>query len=560
MAEIWDLDRTAAEWERRGLDRRQLMKFIGAGAGLSALTTLFTAGPASAAQDGEEIQVSIHWKKPATLGPLFSTAGFEQQVERLIFGALVKMTDQLQQEPDLAESVDVSEDAKTYTFHLRDGLAFNDGTPLTSDDVRFTIERALDVRTGSIWHGRLLGITGAADFAEQKADTLAGLETPDEQTVIFKLDNPDAAFLQVLADYTGLGILPKHILNDVAPDQLANNDFNLNPTVGAGAYNFVQYASDQYVELEANPDFWGGKPAVDRLFLRILQADVAIAELENGGVDLVSIAIDDIERLEEKENLTVVSVPSPSMDSISFNLDREYFQDKRLRQAFHYAIDRETIVKEIYKGYATVRNSPIFGPDWMGVPEVNAYPFDPDKARQLVTESGWDTGREVEMMYVPGGNKTFDNMVPIIQAQLADVGVKIKLLQLDAAELNKKLVAESDYDLYIGGGGVYGADPGISAKYYISTNLTPGGANSVHYINPEIDDLYARGREAGTQEERKAIYEQIATILNDDCPSVFLWSPTTNFAVSNRLQGFLPPSYVDNRLWNAEDWSVSEGE
>jgi peptide/nickel transport system substrate-binding protein len=557
MADHWDLERTSQEWEKRGLDRRQLMKLLGAGAGLSALTTLFTSGSAAASAQGEETQVSIHWKKPQTLGPLFSTAGFEQQVERLVLGALVKMTDQLEQVGDLAETIDVAPDATSFTFHLRQNAAFNDGTPLTSDDVRFTIERAIDVRTGSIWRGRLLGITGAAAYSDQTADSVTGVETPDEHTVTIKLDKPDAAFLQVLADYTGFSILPKHILGEVAPDQLVNNEFNLNPSVGAGAYNFVQYASDQYVELEANPTFWGTAPAVQRLFLRILQPDVAIAELENGSIDLVSIAIDDIERLEKNETLTVVTVPSPSMDSISFNLDREYFQDKRLRQAFAYAIDRENITKEIYKGYATVRNSPIFGPDWMGVPEVNPYPFDPDKARQLVTESGWDPNREVEMMFVPGGNKTFDNMVPIIQAQLADVGVKINLLQLDAAELNKKLVADSDYDLYIGGGGVYGADPGISAKYYISSNLTPTGANSVRYVNPEIDELYAEGRQTGDQAARKEIYNQIATILNEDMPSVFLWSPTTNFAFSKRLQGFLPPSYVDNRLWNAEEWSVT---
>jgi peptide/nickel transport system substrate-binding protein len=257
--------------------------------------------------------------------------------------------------------------------------------------------------------------------------------------------------------------------------------------------------------------------------------------------------------------VTVVGVPSPSLDSISVNLDREYFQDKRVRQAMQYALDRNTIVEQLYQGRAIVRNSPIFGPEWMGVPEgLNEYAYDPDMARQLLEEAEWDSELRPQMMYVPGGNPTFDNMVSIVQAQWAEVGFNVELLQLDSSELVQKLVVEPDYDLYIGGGGVYGADPSISAKYYHSDNLTPGGANNVRYVNPELDQLYADGKGAADPEERKAIYTQIAQVLNEDLPSIFLWSPDSNFAFNNRLQGFEPPQYINNRLWNVEDWSVAE--
>lgn len=557
MDRHWDLQRLAREWSHRQLDRRELMQLIGAGAGLAALTTLAAAGPAGAQETGTK--VSIQWKKPRTLGPLFSTAGSEQQVERLIFGALVKMTDKLEQVGDLAEKVEAAADAKTFTFHLHPNATFNDGTPLTAQDVIFTLQAAIDKRTGAYWQGRLMGITGAAAYSTQQATSVSGLTAPDDHTVVIALDKPDAAFLPTLADFTGLGILPKHVLEKVAPDQLINDPFNLAPKVGAGPYSFVQYQTDQFLELAPNPKFWGDKPKVDHLFLRIVQPDIAVAELEKGTLDLISISIDDIERLKKNPNLTVVSVPSPSMDSISVNLDKPYFKDVRLRQAMMYAIDRATIVKEIFQGLATVTNSPIFGPAWMGVPEVNAYAYDPDKARQLVKESGWDSSRSVQMMYVPGSNRTFDNMVPIVQGQLGDAGIKVELLQLDAAGLNQKLITDHDYDLYIGGGGVYGADPGICAKYYLSTNLAPAGANNTRYVNPKIDDLFAQGRQASDQAARKAIYQQIAGILNTDLPSIFLWSPYTNFAFSSRLLGFQPPSYVDNRVWNAETWSVKAG-
>lgn len=538
------------------LDRRFLMKLAAGGAGLSLLPSSLQQSLAGAQ---EPSQVNIEWRKPQTLNPLFSTAGFEQQVERVIFGALVHMSGDLEPTGDLAESIDVSDDATQFTFHLRENAMFNDGTPLTSADVFFTFERALDARTASFWTGRLQGIQGAAEYGDQSADTVEGLEAVDDHTFRITLSGPDAAFLPVLADFSGLGILPKHILEDVAPDQLQAHSFSLNPSVGAGPYSFVRYESDQFVELEANPNYWGDAPAVERIFLRILQPEIAVAELENGALDLISVSLDNMARLQENPNLTVVSVESPSMDSISLNLDLEYFQDIRIRQALMYGIDRASIAEQIYQGNAIVRNSPIFGPEWMGVPEgLNEYPFDPDQARSLLQEAGWDESRTVEMMYNPSTSSTFTNMVPIIQSQLAEIGFNIELLQLDAAGINLKLTTDHDYEIYIGGGGVYGADPNISSKYYLSNSFTPNGANSVWYANPEVDDLYRQGREAGSQEERKEVYTELAQLLNEELPSIFLWSPNTNFAYSNRLQGFFPPSYVDNRLWNAEDWSISE--
>lgn len=553
----WDLEKLAAVWERKGLDRRDLLKLVGAGAGSAALLSLFTApgGRQAVAQDSS--QVSIQWRKPQTLNPIFSTAGFEQQVERAIFGSLVRMSDKLVPTGDLAADITASDDATVYTFALQPKAMFNDGTPLTSADVVFTFERALDKRVGSIWTGRLQGIKGAAEYGEQKADSVAGIEAPDDHTVVFTLSAPDGAFLAILADFCGLGILPKHVLGDVAPDQLVNESFNLAPNVGAGPYSFVTFATDQYLELKANPNFWGEKPAVESVFLRILDSEVAVAEVEKGSVDLVSISISDIERLKQNPSLTVVSIPSPSMDSISFNLDLDHFKDKRVRQAATYAIDRANIVKEIYQDNAVVRNSPIFGPEWMGVPEgLNEYAYDPDKARSLLAEAGWDSSRTVQMMYNPSGNKTFSDMIPIIQAQWSDVGIKVDLVQYDAAEINKHLVSDHDYEIYIGGGGVYGADPNISSKYYLSNGFTPTGSNSVWYANPEVDDLYAQGRQATSQEARKEVYTKLAQLLNEECPSVFLWSPNTVFAFNNRLKGFLPPSYVDNRLWNVEQWSI----
>ncbi|MEA2529819.1 MAG: peptide/nickel transport system substrate-binding protein [Thermomicrobiales bacterium] len=557
MAEYWNLDRLAQEWTARGLSRRDLMRLVAGGAGMTALLTVMGRSPEGVAAQGSGAQVSVLWKEPVTLNPLFSTSGSEQQVERLMFGALVKMSGDLVPTPDLSESIDVSEDAKIYTFKLKSGITFTDGQPLTSKDVAFTLERALDSRTASIWRGRLLGIEGAEAFSNQEATTISGLATPDDLTVQITLTTPDASFLPIFCNFSGLGIMPNHVLGGIAPDQLQAHPFSLAPDVTAGAYKFVRFEPNQFLEIASNPTYVGGAPAVERIFLRILTTDVGQAQLETGEIDLMSLPVSEAERVRGLANVTVVSVPSPSMDFLALNLERPYLQNKAMRQAMMHAIDREGIVKQVLQGEGTVVNSPIFGPDWMGVPEGLApYPYDPDKAKELLASSGFDTSQALSIMHLPG-TKEKDAAIAIMQEQLRQVGFKVDILQVDVAELNRRYIQEADFDLFYNAGGVFRADPGISGTYFLTRNFTPNGGNGSHYSNPTVDDLYAEGQAAPTPEERKAVYTDLAKILNDELPWIFLWSPNSLYAASNRLQGFVPPSYSDNKFWNAETWTVT---
>jgi ABC-type transport system substrate-binding protein len=561
MAEYWNLERLAAEWTARGLSRRDLMRLVAGGAGTSAMLTLLGTHPEGAAAQGSESQVNVLWKKPVTLSPLFSTSGSEQQVERLMFGALVKMSADLVPTPDLCASIDVSDDATVYTFKLKPGITFSDGQPLTAKDVVFTIERAVDKRTGSIWRGRLLGIAGAEAYGDQQADSISGIATPDDLTVQLTLSAPDAAFLPILCNFSGLGILPQHVLNDVAPDQLQAHAFSLAPNVSAGAYKFVQYQTDQYLELQSNPDYVGGAPQVQHLYLRILTVDVGTAQIETGELDLMALPVSEIERVKALPNVVVTTVPSPSLDFLALNVERPYLQNKQMRQAMMYAIDRAGIVKQVFQGEGEVINSPIFGPDWMGIPEgLNEYPYDPDKAKQLLDSSGFDKSQKLEILHLPvasGGSKEKDAAVAIMQQQLKQVGFNIDIRNIDVNELNTRYVEKADFDIFYNGGGVFRADPSISGSYFLTRNFTPNGGNASHYSNPQVDDLYAQGQAAGDQAQRKQIYTEIAKILNDEVPWIYLWSPNSIYAASSRLQGFVAPSYVDNKLWNAETWSVT---
>ncbi len=532
----------------------------------AAASTAASAAPSAAAGGATGGQVSIYWTKPSTIHPLFSTAGVEQGVERQIFGALMRMNDKLTPVPDLAEKVEASADAKVWTFTLKKGLTFSDGKPLTAKDVVFTFERAIDKRSGSYWSSRLSIIDGAADYAVQKADTIKGLETPDEYTIKITLTAADAVWTQTISDFAGLCILPSHILKDTPPDQMAKSAFAFAPTPAAGAFVYSDWKADQYLEIKRNESYGAGtKAKLDKIFCKVLtQQDVGIAQLEKGEIDLMVVPVTEAERLRKNANLTVTSTPAPSVSFLALNIDRPFFKDKRIRQAMLYALDREAMAKEILKGEATVVNSTIIGPDWMGTPEgLVTYGYDVNKAKQLLKEANWDASQKVALMYTPG-DKINDALVPIMQQLFKDAGIALDLLTVDTPEYNRRAVvgataqAAGDFDIALVGGGVFRQDPNVSAKYFETVSFTPAGANYGHYSNPQVDELFKQGRAITDTTQRKQIYTKLAKILNDEVPWIYLWSPNSIHAYNKRLVGFKPPSYATHLVWNAEDWSVTK--
>jgi ABC-type transport system substrate-binding protein len=263
----------------------------------AATTPAAGATPAGAAAPAVgTADVRVLWSKPTSLSPLYSTSGFEQQVIRLAMGSLYKLSDSLEPVPDLAESWEISEDSASFTFILREGLLWSDGEPLTVDDIIFTIERGSDARTGSILKGRLANVVGATAYGDQQAETITGLEKVDDRTLTITLDQPNAAFLTLLGGFSGFTVLPKHVLGEVAPEALKENAFTLAPTVGAGPYTFVRYETDQFAELVVNPNYWGEPPAVERIFMIVATPDVAVAQLQRGEMDLMTMPVDEADR------------------------------------------------------------------------------------------------------------------------------------------------------------------------------------------------------------------------------------------------------------------------
>jgi peptide/nickel transport system substrate-binding protein len=329
----------------------------------------------------------------------------------------------------------------------------------------------------------------------------------------------------------------------------------LEPEVTAGAYNLVRYEPDQFIELQRSETYTPKQPALERILLPIRAPEVAIGEIETGDLDIMFVPFNEVESIESLENVSLVAVQSPMMDHIVLNLTRPYLQDKRLRQAMMYAIDRQTIVESLMQGEGEVVNSPIFGPEWMGIPEgLNDYAYDPDKARALLQEMSWDPNQRIVSMTVTPGEWWGE----VVAQQINDVGIKFEIQQVEVSQLIDAILAEdATFDSFLNGGDTYRADPNIASLFYSTPQIAPAGGNLCRYSNPELDQLFVEGRGTNDLDKRKEIYTKAAQILNDEVPNIFLWSPNVFYAVNNRVQGFMGPGYSDNRLWNAEDWTVT---
>ncbi|MDT5293617.1 MAG: peptide/nickel transport system substrate-binding protein [Acidobacteriota bacterium] len=314
---------------------------------------------------------------PETLDQLRGTDASSERLRQLIFNSLVRKNEKFDYVGDLASDIQTSPDGLVYTFKLRDGVKFHNGKAFTSADARYTLDTLLasDSRKANDF------FEGAG--AERRA-LVKGIETPDPQTLVVRLTKPSNKFLSSLVP---VGMMPQGYTTDQQKQM----------PVGTGAFKFTHYdESQQVVDLAANDAYWGGAPAVKQLRVRtILDANTLQAELRSGGVDLAAVANlqpDTYQALGQDPNLKVAQFPGVNVTYLSFNVTGEPLNDARVRQAIAYAIDRQSIVKELLLGQARVANSILPEQSWAYTPG-QVYNFDPEKAKQILDEAGYKVGQ-----------------------------------------------------------------------------------------------------------------------------------------------------------------------
>ncbi len=447
-------------------------------------------------------------------------------------------------EPDLAESYTVSDDGLTYTFKLRDGVKFHNGRAMTSADVKYSFERAVNPATQSPGGGYFGMIAGYDDVAGGKATTLSGIETPDDKTVVFKLTRPDATFLHLMAINFGY-VVPKEEV------EKAGADWGKQP-VGTGAFKFSEWAPGQYIKLERNKDYFrAGVPYLDNVTFEFGQdPTVAVLRLKKGEIDIVGDGIPPAQFAEimaDPANKELIAEGNQLHTGyVTMNVTQAPFDNVKVRQAVNMAINKERIVRLINNRAAPA--SQALPPAMPGYNAENkGYAYDPEGAKKLLAEAG--AGEITTELYVMNVDPN-PRIAQAIQQDLAAVGIKAEIRSLAQAEVIAA-GGSGKAPMIWSGGMAWIADFPDPANFYYGilgcAGAVEGGWNWSKYCNKALDERATKADAMVKDDQKDARIAEWKAIFDDvlkDAP----WAPVFNekrFTYHSERLGGDPALFTD---------------
>lgn len=485
----------------------------------------------------------------SNLIPLLASDSASHEIAGQIYNGLVRYDKNLNLEGELAESWDVSSDGLVITFHLRKGVKWHDGAEFTADDVMYTYKVTIDPKTPTAYSGDFLMVKKA--------------EVVDKYTFRATYAKP---FAPALASW-GAAVLPMHLLEgkDIAASELARNP------VGTGPYKFVEWKTGERIVLTANPDYWEGKPYIERYIYRIIPDQATLfLELKSRGIDYMGLTPLQFARQTEfpefKKSFNKYRYLSFAYTYLGYNLKNQLFADKRVRKAISYAVDKQELVDGVLLGLGKAATGPYKPGTWAYNDKVERYDFNPQKAKDLLAEAGWrDTngdgvldkdGKPFEFTIMTNqGNESRAKTVEIIQKRLREIGIAVKPRVMEWAAF-LTMIDKKDFEAVVLGWTI-GQDPDLYDIWH-SSKIQPKELNFIAYKNQEVDELLVKARENFDQKERKKYYDRIQEVLADDAPYTFLYVPDALPVVNARFRGIEPaPAGI---MHNFIKWYVPKDE
>lgn len=486
----------------------------------------------------------------SNLIPMLATDASSHDVAGLIYNGLVKYDKTYNIVPDLASSWEIGNDGKLIRFHLRKDVFWHDGEKFDGHDVMFTYKLIIDPKTP----------TAYAD----KYKLVKEARLIDDYTIEFTYDKPLAP---ALISWGSLQVLPEHLLKgkDISKSPLSRKP------VGTGPFTFKTWETGNRIVLKSNERYFDKQPPLMGILYRIIpDQNTEFMELKAGNIDFMGLtplqylrqtSAPDFNRMYTKYKYL-----ADGYTFLGFNLTRPPFNDVRLRQAISYAIDKEEIIKGVLMGLGEEAVGPYKpGTKWYNN-QVKRYTYNPDKARALLKEAGYEDlnkdgmvekdGRPLTFTIITNqGNPLREKTAQIIQERLKVVGIPVKIRIMEWTVFLKEHVDKFNFDAVILGWNIL-QDPDIFNVWH-SSNAVAGGLNFVGYKNAEIDKLLVDGRQTFDDKERQKAYFRIQEILGEDQPYVFLYVPYSLPAVSSRIHGIKEaPAGI---TYNLEKWFVPKG-
>ncbi|MCJ0851209.1 ABC transporter substrate-binding protein [Bacillus cereus] len=480
--------------------------------------------------------------------PYFQQNGWDGNVTSVIFASLVSTDKQGKPIPELAEKWDVSSNQLTYTFHLRKDLKFSDGSPLTADDVAFTLTLLHDKAYEGEVDISQYAVKGGKEYKEGKATSIEGIQVVDPQTIKITTEKVNSQAIFVLGGTVlSKAYYGKDYKQNTSLDYL--KDLYGKP-LAAGPYKFEKYIPGQEVRFVANENYYAGKPKIQNFIYKITSGDTKLQLFQTGEVDHTGLGTGD-EVLEQAKALEFANIQietAPSFSYIYMNNNKPYLKDKKVRQALIYGLDRKKYVDTALKGYGTVANVPIHPTSWAYTEEgVNKYEYDKEKAKKLLDEAGWKVGsdgirekdgQKLKLSYFgPSSAKDSDLLIPIAKENYKEIGVEFNPEFMDFNTMLSK-VNKGDYDLASVSTPIT-SDPSETAGEYLST----ANETSLGYKNAKVDELIQKGIETVDIEKRKPIYKELYKELSDDPPVILLNYRRTITGYNGNIKGIDPEKY-----------------
>jgi peptide/nickel transport system substrate-binding protein len=497
---------------------------------LALVVLLALAGCHSARRDPHTVVFLIE-SSPANLDPRVGTDAQSEHIDELLFDGLVQRDAQFRFTPALAESWQ-QPDPKTLVFHLRAGVKFADGLPLTAHDVAWTID---SMRNGTVISPK------AAAYA-----SIGSVEATDERTVVFHLNRPDNFLLTNLS--TGaFGVVPSG----------SGRNFWRHP-VGTGPFRFVSQQIDQDVVIERNPLSWSVTPKIERVrFAVVPDAITESLELEKGSGDVAvnSLPMDSLPVLARRPNLRLEDTSGTEIQYLAFNLRDPLLKHAQVRQAIACAIDRELIIKTLLGGHAQPAASLLPRNHWAWNGDGTQYNYDSARAERLLDDAGYRRGMDGVRFHLTMKTSNDEGtrlLAAVLQQQLAKVGISLDQRSYEFATFYSD-VTRGAFQMYslrwIGGN----EQPDIFSYAFSTARFAPKGANRGYYSNPQLDALLDEAAQSEDMGQRRADYMQAQQILARDLPAINLWYLDTVIVHNRRLTNVIPsPSGSYTFLESAE--------
>lgn len=487
--------------------------------------------------------------------PNILTDSMSHEVGGLIYNGLVKRDRDLTLVGDLADRWTISRDCRDITFHLRPGVRWHDGRPFTADDVVFTYETMVHPKTPSAYK---------EDFY-----AVSSVSAVDPLTVHVSYAQARAKALQSWA----MAMLPRHLLEPyVREGRLREAPQNWVAPVGTGPYRFKELRAGEKIVLVANPDYFMGKPYISRVVYRIIPSQATIfLELKAKGVDVANLTALQYRRQTEypafRKAFHKFRYPSSAYTYFGFNLRDPRFADRRVRQAFAHAIDKQTLITGVLFGLGREATGPYKPGTWVYNPHVATYPYDPARARALLAQAGWKETNGDGLLVKDGrpftftiltnqGNDERKKVAEIIQASLREIGVGVEIKTIEWSSFIREYIRKRRFEAIVLGWSI-GWDPDQYDIWH-SSKTGPDELNHISYANPEVDELLERGRSSCVNAERKKYYDRLQEVLAEDQPIIFLYFRDALPVVSSRVHGIVPsPNGI---MFNFTEWYVPKAE